>query len=162
MGLSTALYTGVSGLDADGTALSVIGNDVSNSNTVGYKGAVASFADILSSSLSGGAQVGRGVELQSVQTDLTQGTLQTTSNPLDMAIQGDGFFIVRTNATSGAQYYERAGQFSLNSTGYVVDPNGNYLQGKLAQQSSASSTSGVSSSTFGAIGSINVASLNSP
>ena len=60
MALSTALYAGVSGLNADGTALSIIGNDVANSNTVGFKGSIASFSDILSSSLAGGSQVGRG------------------------------------------------------------------------------------------------------
>ncbi len=148
MPLSTALYTGVSGLDANGNGLSVIGNDISNSNTVGFKGAVASFADILSGSMSGGSQIGRGVQMQSVLTDTSQGTLQTTSNPLDLAIQGDGYFIVHTAATGGAEYYTRAGQFSLDSAGNIVDPNGDFLQGKLAGTNN--------------LGTINVASLNSP
>ncbi|MBF0558956.1 MAG: flagellar hook-basal body complex protein [Nitrospirae bacterium] len=147
MGLSTALYTGVSGLNANGTDLSVIGNDLSNSNTVGYKGGVSSFADILSSSLAGGSQIGRGVQLQGVQTDFTQGTLQTTSNPLDLAISGDGFFIVKDK--SGAQFYSRSGQFSLNKDGNIVDPTGDLLQGYLTLQQG------------GALGTINVSSLSS-
>jgi flagellar hook protein FlgE len=147
MGLSTALYTGVSGLSATGTDLSVIGNDLSNSNTVGYKGGVSTFADILSSSLAGGSQIGRGVQLQGVQTDFTQGTMVTTSNPLDLAISGDGFFIVKTK--SGAQYYTRAGEFSLNKDGNIVDPSGDLLQGYLTLQAG------------GALGTINVSSLSS-
>lgn len=147
MGLSTALYSGVSGLDASSTELSVIGNDLSNSNTVGYKGGVASFANILSSSLSGGSQVGRGVELTGVSTDFAQGTLNSTDNPLDLAITGDGFFVVKT--TQGAQYYTRAGQFSLDKNGNVVDPNGDILQGYLTLQGG------------GQLGNINVASLSS-
>ncbi|MBF0505301.1 MAG: flagellar hook-basal body complex protein [Nitrospirae bacterium] len=151
MPLSTALYTGVSGLNADGSGLSVVGNNISNSNTIGFKGGVASFSDILSSSMSGGSQIGRGVNLQGVLGDFSQGTLQTTNNPLDMAIQGDGFFIVHTAATGGAQYYTRAGQFSLNKDGNIVDPNGNYLQGYLLGPGQG-----------GVLGTINVSSLNSP
>lgn len=147
MGLSTALYSGVSGLDASSTELSVIGNDLSNSNTVGYKGGVASFANILSSSLSGGSQVGRGVELTGVSTDFAQGTLNSTDNPLDLAITGDGFFVVKSS--QGAQYYTRAGQFSLDKNGNVVDPNGDILQGYLTL------------SGGGQLGNINVASLSS-
>ncbi len=147
MGLSTALYTGVSGLSASGTELSVIGNDLSNTNTAAYKSGIASFANILSSSLSGSSQVGRGVELQSVTTDFSQGTLQSTDNPLDLAITGDGFFIVKTG--SGVQYYTRDGQFTLNSSGDIVDPERDLLQGYLTLQGG------------GQLGSINVASLNS-
>ncbi len=149
MGLSTALYTGVSGLNANGTDLSVIGNDLANTNTVGYKGGRASFADILSSSAGGGStmSVGRGVNLQAVTTQFTQGTLQTTSNALDLAIEGDGFFIVRE--ASGAQYYTRAGQYKLDKSGDIVNPEGLNLQGYLTQQG-------------GVLGTINVSSLNSP
>ncbi|MBI3592267.1 MAG: flagellar hook-basal body complex protein, partial [Nitrospirae bacterium] len=149
MGLSTALYTGVSGLNANGTDLSVIGNNIANTNTVGYKGGRAAFGDILSSSMGGGSafQIGRGVSLQSVATQFTQGTLETTSNALDLAIEGDGFFIVKD--TAGAQYYTRAGQYKLNKDGNIINPEGLRLQGYLTQQG-------------GVLGTINVSSLNSP
>ncbi len=152
MGLSTALYTGVSGLQANGTGLSIIGDNIANTNTTGFKGNRAAFGDILSSSMGGGSsmQIGRGVNLQAVQTQFTQGTLETTSNPLDLAIEGDGFFIVKTEAQSGAgaQYYTRAGNFKLNKDGFIVTPENMFLQGYLT-------------SAGGALGTINVSSLNS-
>ena len=122
MGIESALYTGVSGLDAMSQELSVIGNNISNSNTVGFKGGSTTFANLLSTSLgaTSSTETGNGVSLQSVQTDFSQGTLQTTSNPLDMAIQGAGFFIVKD--TSGAEYYTRAGQFSVDQNGNLVNP----------------------------------------
>src|SRR5208337_1421949 len=153
MGIESALYTGVSGLDAMSQELSVIGNNISNSNTVGFKGGSVTFANLLSTSLgaTSSTQTGNGVQLESVGTDDSQGTLQTTSNPLDMAIQGDGFFILHTAAVGGAQYYTRAGQFSLNKDGDVVDPNGNFLKGYLLGPGQG-----------GVLGTINVSSLNSP
>lgn len=149
MGLSTALFTGVSGLNINGTGLSVVGDNIANTNTTGFKGSRAAFGDILSSSLGGGSsfQIGRGAALQAVQTNFTQGTLETTSNPLDLAIEGDGFFIVRDQ--NGAQFYTRAGQFKLDKSGDIVNPEGLRLQGYLSQQG-------------GVLGTINVSSLNSP
>lgn len=149
MGLSTALFTGVSGLNINGTGLSVVGDNIANTNTTGFKGSRAAFGDILSSSLGGGSsfQIGRGAALQAVQTNFTQGTLETTSNPLDLAIEGDGFFIVRDQ--NGAQFYTRAGQFKLDKNGDIVNPEGLKLQGYLTQSG-------------GVLGTINVSSLNSP
>ncbi|MCE5312803.1 MAG: flagellar hook protein FlgE [Nitrospiraceae bacterium] len=148
MGILTSLFTGVSGLSSNGNALSVIGDNIANSNTTGFKSSRAIFGDILSQALGGGSafQIGRGVSLQSVEAQFTQGTLETTSNPLDLAIEGDGFFLV--NNSSGATYYTRAGQFHLDSDGNVVNPEGMLLQGYLAQQNNA-------------LGTINVASINS-
>jgi flagellar hook protein FlgE len=149
MAIMTSLYTGVSGLSANGRALSVIGDNIANVNTTGFKGSRAIFGDILSQTLGGGGalQVGRGVMLMGIQQIHTQGTLETTANPLDLAIEGDGFFIARDPA--GAQFYTRAGQFRLDKAGDIVNPEGLKLQGYLALHG-------------GILGTINVAALNSP
>ncbi len=151
MGMLTSLFTGVSGLASNGQGLSVVGDNIANSNTVGFKGSRTVFADILSSSLGGGSafQVGRGSFVQNVQAVFGQGTLETSSNPLDMAIEGDGFFILQDAA--GAQFYTRAGQFNLDKDGNIVNPESLLLQGKLLTGTQAEQVS-----------TINVASLNSP
>ncbi len=156
MGIESALYTGVSGLDAMSQELSVIGNNISNSNTIGFKGGSTTFANLLSTSLgaTSSTQTGNGVSLESVATDFSQGTLQTTSNPLDMAIQGSGFFIVKD--VSGAQYYTRAGQFSVDKNGNIINPNGDFLQGNVALTQPVTTKTGVTPGTFGASGNINI------
>ncbi|MCL0033557.1 flagellar hook protein FlgE [Thermodesulfovibrionales bacterium] len=149
MGLMTSLYTGVSGLSANGLALSIIGDNIANVNTTGFKKSRAVFGDIMSHAMGGAAafQMGRGAMLLAVQQLFIQGALEITGNPLDMAIEGDGFFIVRDEA--GAPFYTRAGQFSLNKDGYIVNQDGLQLQGFLLQQG-------------GVKGDINVAAINSP
>ncbi len=130
MGIPSSLFTGVSGLNANGNALSVIGNNIANLSTVGFKGSRATFADLISSSISGGSgaiQAGIGVALTAVQGNFSQGSLSTSTNVLDMAIDGNGFFIVQDN--SGATFYSRAGQFRLDDTSIVVDPSGFRLRG---------------------------------
>lgn len=124
----TSLFTGISGLNANSLALSVIGDNVANANTVGFKASRANFGDILSQTLGGASamQVGRGAMIIDIQKLFSQGTLETTSNPLDLAIEGDGFFVVRQE--NGPTYYTRAGQFRINKDGYLVDPNGYLLQ----------------------------------
>ena len=124
----TSLFTGISGLNANALALSVVGDNIANANTVGFKSSRANFGDILSQTLGGASamQVGRGAMIIDIQKMFTQGTLETTANPLDLAIEGDGFFIVRQ--LNGPTYYTRAGQFRLDKDGYVVDPNGYRLQ----------------------------------
>ncbi|WP_333652361.1 flagellar hook protein FlgE [Dissulfurispira sp.] len=151
MGMLTSLFTGVSGLASNGQGLSVVGDNIANANTVGFKGSRTVFADILSSSLGGSSafQVGRGSFIQNAQAVFGQGTLETSSNPLDMAIEGDGFFILQDAA--GAQFYTRAGQFNLDKDGNIVNPEGLLLQGKLLTGTQA-----------GQVSTINVASLNSP
>jgi len=159
MGIESALYTGVSGLDAMSSELSVIGNNISNSNTAGFKGGSVTFANLLSTSLgaTSSTQTGNGVSLESVGTDFSQGTLQTTSNPLDMAIQGAGFFIVKE--TSGTQYFTRAGQFSIDKNGNLVNPEGNFLQGNAALTQPVVTKTGVTAGTFGASGDINISQI---
>jgi flagellar hook protein FlgE len=133
MGILSSLFAGVSGLNANGTALSVIGNNIANLSTVGFKGSKATFADLISSSISGGSgavQTGIGVALTSVQGNFSQGSLATSSNVLDLAIDGNGFFIVRD--AQNATFYSRAGLFRLDKNNNVVDPTGFKLQGFLA------------------------------
>ncbi|ULA63148.1 MAG: Flagellar hook protein FlgE [Nitrospira sp.] len=133
MGILSSLFAGVSGLNANGTALSVIGNNIANLSTVGFKGSRATFADLISSSISGGSgsvQTGIGVALTSVQGDFTQGSLATSSNVLDLAIDGNGFFVMK-DAQNGT-FYGRNGLFRLNKDSVVVDPTGFKLQGFLA------------------------------
>ncbi|MCS6897793.1 MAG: flagellar hook-basal body complex protein, partial [Nitrospira sp.] len=133
MGILSSLFTGVSGLNANGMALSVIGNNIANLSTVGFKGSRATFADLISSSITGGAgaiQTGIGVALTSVQGNFSQGSLASSSNVLDLAIDGNGFFILED--AQGARFYSRAGIFRLDQNNNVVDPVGFRLQGFLA------------------------------
>jgi flagellar hook protein FlgE len=133
MGILTTMFSAVSGLNTYGNAMSVIGNNIANVGTVGFKSSHASFADLVSASLGGGSsvgQVGLGVFLNDVQTSFTQGSLSNTGNTLDLAIDGNGFFELRDNA--GAVAYSRAGQFKLNNLGQIVDPSDRFLQGYQA------------------------------
>lgn len=146
MGILSSLFAGVSGLNANGTALSVIGNNIANLSTVGFKGSKATFADLISSSISGGSgaiQTGIGVALTSVQGNFSQGSLTTSSNVLDLAIDGNGFFIVKD--AQGGTFYSRAGQFRLDKDNNVVDPTGFKVQGFLAD------TAGTITGTIGDI-----------
>lgn len=151
MGILSSMFTAVSGLNAYGNALAVIGNNVANVGTVGFKSSRAAFAELVSASLSSAnLQVGLGVHLNAVQGNFTQGSLNTTGNTLDLAVDGDGFFQL-ANA-SGATFYSRAGQFQVDRLGQVTDPNGTLLQGYQA------TAGGV---ITGAIGNITLASTNS-
>jgi len=127
----TSLYTAITGMNANGTWLSVIGDNIANLNTVGFKASRVAFGDILAGA-AGSLQVGRGVLINDISPLFTQGSFETTANPLDLSIDGDSFFIV---SESGAHYYTRAGQFSLDKDGNIVNPNGLILQGYLADAS---------------------------
>jgi flagellar hook protein FlgE len=132
MGISSALYSGVSGLNTNSQAMSVIGNNLANTNTVGFKGSRTVFSDLLSSSIngSGGAsQVGRGVGMSKVDQVFSQGTFESTESGLDVAIEGDGFFIVKEEGND-TPYYTRAGAFRFDDNGYLINPEGYRVQGK--------------------------------
>ena len=92
---------GLSGLNAASTDLNVIGNNIANASTVGFKGASVQFADVYASSLNGGGSpvVGIGVSSNSISQQFNQGTISTNSNPLDIAINGNGFFQMSTNGS---------------------------------------------------------------
>ena len=130
MSLNSALYTGVSGLAAYANAISVIGNNIANVNTTGFKGSRGNFSDVLSqSSGTGGTlQIGRGVLVTNVSPVFTQGAFQSTSLPGDLAIDGDGFFIVKDPKTN-ALLYTRNGNFALNRDGKLANPEGLIVQG---------------------------------
>lgn len=132
MGISSALYSGVSGLNTNGQAMTVIGNNLANTNTVGFKGSRTIFADLLSSSINGSggqSQVGRGVGMSKVDQVFSQGTFESTESNLDVAIEGDGFFILKEPGDATA-YYSRAGSFRFDQDGFLVNPEGLRVQGK--------------------------------
>jgi flagellar hook protein FlgE len=126
MGVSSSLYSGVSGLNANANAMSVIGNNIANANTIGFKSSRAIFGDLLSSQISGSggaSQVGRGVGLSIVDNIFSQGTFENTETNTDLAIEGSGFFIVSNPTTGGAgNFYTRAGAFRFDAEGFLVNP----------------------------------------
>jgi len=119
---------GLSGLNAAAKNLDVIGNNVANSNTTGFKGSVASFGDVFAASLAGGGgvEIGIGTSLDSVSQQFSQGNITVTSNPLDVAINGKGFFRM---SDAGTITFARNGQFSIDKGGNIVDSSGANLTG---------------------------------
>ncbi len=122
---------GLSGLNAASKSLDVIGNNVANASTVGFKQSQAQFADVFANTLggSGGAQVGIGSKLSTVSQLFSQGNISSTNNPLDLAVNGRGFFRM---SNSGTISYTRNGQFQLDKSGFIVNANGLRLTGYLA------------------------------
>lgn len=138
-----SLYTGLSGLNAMGHNINVIGNNIANVNTTGFRASRATFDDIFYRNLFYGTgaegnrgginprQIGVGTKLDSIDTIFTQGTTQTTGRLLDLAIQGKGFFVVQNQ--NNQQFLTRAGNFSLDEDGMIVDPGSGYrLSGWMA------------------------------
>ena len=125
---------GLSGLNAASKQLEVIGNNVANANTVGFKQARAEFADVYANSLSGGGgtSIGIGTKLSTVAQQFTQGNVSSTSNSLDIAINGGGFFRMSNN---GVITYSRNGQFQMDKLGNIVDAEGKILTGYPADAS---------------------------
>ena len=125
-----SLYAGISGLSANATAMTVIGDNIANVGTTAFKGNRSHFANILSTSLGGESatgNVGRGVEFWGTNALWTQGSMENSSSPTDLAINGKGFFMVQD--ASGTNYYTRAGSFTFDKNGYLVNPDGMQLQG---------------------------------
>lgn len=119
---------GLSGLNASSKQLEAIGNNVANANTVGFKQSTAQFADVYAASLSGsgGTQVGIGTRVAAVSQQFVQGNISTSSNTLDMAINGGGFFRMDNN---GSISYSRNGQFQLDKNGFITNAQGVKLTG---------------------------------
>ncbi|HUN69903.1 MAG TPA: flagellar hook protein FlgE [Burkholderiales bacterium] len=121
---------GLSGLNAAAKNLDVIGNNVANANTVGFKSSSAEFSDVYANTLAGGGtQIGIGTALTTVAQQFTQGNINVTNSPLDLAINGQGFFRMDVN---GAVSYTRNGQFSQDKDGYIVNSTGAFLTGYAA------------------------------
>ncbi len=125
-----SFQSALSGLNAAAKNLDIIGNNVANSTTVGFKGSGAQFADMYANAAggSGGVTIGIGTTLAKVQQQFTQGNITTTGNPLDMAINGGGLFRMDH---LGLINYSRDGQFSIDKNGYVVNAAGDKLTGYL-------------------------------
>ncbi|ROU01563.1 flagellar hook protein FlgE [Marinobacter sp. R17] len=123
-----AFNTGLSGLRAASVDLDVTGNNIANASTVGFKGSEVQFGDLYASGFLSGATnaIGDGVKVQSVNQTFGQGNISFTDNGLDMAIDGDGFFILNND---GEVRYSRAGQFTINKDGFVVNNQGMRVQG---------------------------------
>jgi flagellar hook protein FlgE len=133
MSITSSFYTGLSGLSTHGTAMGVIGDNISNINTTGYKNSSPAFEDILGQSLSGvqgSNQTGAGTNVQSIDVNYIQGTFSTTEVPTDVAINGKGFFVVKDSSTN-EQFYTRAGHYHFDNQGYYVNNEGKRVQGYL-------------------------------
>jgi flagellar hook protein FlgE len=145
-----SLFTGVSGMDANQEWIDSIGNDIANINTPGYKSSEVQFEDLLSQTVSGASaptsvsggvdptQIGLGVKVAGTEANFTQGTSEQTGNPLDLSIQGSGFFITQND---GQTNYTRAGSFDLDGNGNLVTPDGSLVQGWPASTTGAINTS---------------------
>ncbi|OQP05354.1 flagellar basal body rod protein FlgG [Geobacillus sp. 44B] len=135
-----SMYSGIGAMKNFQTKLDVIGNNIANVNTYGFKKGRTIFKDLVSQQIAGASgpnngrggvnpkQVGLGAQLAAIDTVQTQGSLQTTGRPLDLAISGDGFFVLG-DASGNNKLYTRAGNFYLDSQGYIVSADGRYLLG---------------------------------
>lgn len=131
MSLTASMWTGISGLLAHGEKMNVIGNNIANVNTLGFKGSRMDFEDFINqdvNSAAGVTQVGRGVAIGAIYGDFGQGAFETTTEATDLAIGGNGFFRVKVKNEETA-YYTRAGNFRFDKDGFLVDPHGYVLQG---------------------------------
>jgi flagellar hook protein FlgE len=129
MGILSSMYTGVSGVQANGEALGIISDNIANANTVGFKTSRAEFADVVAKSLKGvlgGNQIGRGTKLNGVTQVFSQGSVTATDKATDVAISGDGFFVA-----DGAEgrTYTRNGSFNFNKDGELINVDGAKIMG---------------------------------
>ena len=157
MSLMSAMYDGISGLTAHSQAMAVVGNNLANSSTMGFKRTSTQFEDFFYQNVTTGStfgQVGLGTDIASISGDFSQGAFQSTGNATDLAISGNGFFMVN-NPSNGSTYYTRAGNFEFNKNGYLVDPSGYVVQGWKAY---TDTTSGAVSNV-GALGDIHLTSF---
>jgi len=131
MSLISTLFTGVSGLSGQSKAMEIIGDNIANVNTVGFKGSAPVFGDIFSTVLHNGAvtsQLGGGSQLSGVLQAWDQGAIEHSPNALDLAIDGNGFFVTSTYGDTD-QFYTRNGQFRINELGLVQSMTGEILKG---------------------------------
>ncbi len=131
MSLISTLFTGVSGLSGQSKAMEIIGDNIANVNTVGFKGSAPVFGDIFSTVLHNGSvtsQLGGGSQLTGVLQAWDQGAIEHSPNALDLAIDGNGFFITSTRGATD-QYFTRNGQFRINEMGLVQSMTGEILKG---------------------------------
>ena len=139
MSLLTSLSAGTTGLASASAELSVVSDNLANTNTVGFKAGRAAFEDVLAQSVvGGGGDVGLGSRLSAVQKIITQGALANTGLSTDLALEGSGYFILRGSALGRfGQYYSRAGQLTMDRNGFLVNLDGLRVQGYGADPSGA-------------------------
>lgn len=127
----SAFNIGLSGLSASSKDLDVTSNNIANAETVGFKKSRTEFADVFATTAFGSTntQSGSGVSVQAVSQQFNQGNLKFTENSLDMAISGQGFFVLKPNLTNQDVIYSRAGAFQVDKDGFVVNAAGQFLQG---------------------------------
>ena len=152
--MMAGMYAAISGLDANQAMLDDTASNLANVNTVGFKASSVTFADQLTEVLHGASgptatnggsnpvQIGLGVQVQATRNEMTEGSFQETNNPLDVAIEGAGFYRVGSGAPPGKEpytagvptslNYTRAGDLSTNSLGFLVTEGGEYLIGRNA------------------------------
>jgi len=148
MSISGSMYSGISGLTVHSQAMSVIGDNLANTSTVGYKTATTQFQDLFYSATAtayGQGQVGHGATVSSIYRSFSEGSYESSSEVTDVAIGGDGFFIV-TDPVTDETYYTRAGNFRFDEDGYLVNPSGLRVQGWRASENS--------DGTIGTVGSV--------
>jgi flagellar hook protein FlgE len=154
MSLTASLWTGVSGLIAHGEKMNVVSNNISNVNTVGFKQQRMDFQDFVyqyMGTAGGTGQVGRGVGVGLIYNDFSQGATETTTGATDITISGNGFFCVKP-LNNNVNYYTRAGNFTFNNNGYLVDPHGYVLQGWAIDSEAQLASSNPSRTSNGIIG----------
>ena len=163
MSITSAMFTGVSGLLNNGEAINVIGNNIANVSTTGFKSSRTLFADMLYSNIGNSSQVGRGMIMQKVDNLFSNGSTQNTSSVTDLALQGGGFFAVKAPTTASpvasqsAALLTRAGSFHVDKDTYLVNPDGYQVldtQGNPIKFSDNSTAIDAAASTFQADASI--------
>jgi len=143
----TSMFTAVSGMNVNGRGLAVVSDNIANMNTHGFKSSSIVFGDIVSQN--GSLGIGRGALMTEVSPEFTQGAFENTPNVLDLAVDGDGLFVLKKGNDT---YYSRAGQFGIDKQGFATNPEGFRLQGYQFDIAGIAST---------VVGDINVASINS-
>ena len=141
MPITQAMYSGVTGLSVMADSMSVVANNLANANAKGFKYDRVEFDDLVSMDMgtsAGSAQIGRGARLSDVRTIHTQGGLTITDRLTDLAVQGNGFFVVRNpkgeKQEAGGNFYTRVGAFNFDKDGYLSDKTGGRLQGYMADK----------------------------
>lgn len=132
MSLSSALFSGISGMNTLGNSMTVIGDNIANVSTVGFKASRVTFQDVLAqtvSTQSGTGQLGRGSAMGDITGIFSQGSLESTDSPTDLAIGGEGFFVVRDPEAENLEYFTRAGEFRFDQDGNFVNPPGYIVRG---------------------------------
>lgn len=169
-----SLYSGVSGMRGFQTKLDVIGNNIANVNTIGFKGGRVMFQDILSQTVAGvtaptdtaggvnAKQIGLGSTISAIDTIHTQGSAMTTNVPTDLRIAGDGFFMVKAPGDNGATYLTRAGNFSLDANRNLVNAEGLKVLGTNGPIQLADTVTAFTISQDGTIVAVNADGTSAP